>query len=91
MDEACTICGGTKDEHEELNHEFNLNNQLIPKQRTASRPQSRAPIMVVGAIDTQLRKILLDKGILTNEDFAPVRNSGSGPDGDRETGSTEGS
>lgn len=90
--DICSICAGSKDEHEEMNHEFNLNNELIPKDRsTPKMKQPRSMPRVVGAYDIELRQILLNKGIISHEDFAALRNLGAGATGDRETGETEGS
>lgn len=90
-DEPCSICGGSFDEHEEMNHEFNLNNQLIAKDRsTPKRPAQRMPT-VIGAYDLELRQVLLAKGIITNEDFTALRHPGTRPPGDREAGEAEGS
>lgn len=88
-EEPCSICGGTEDEHDVLNHEYNLHNQLIPKNRKKSTPRGQQPILVVGAIDTGLRRLLLEKGILTNEDFATLFSAGTGADGDRGAGETQ--
>lgn len=90
-DEICSICGGCKDDHEILNHEFNLNNQLIPKDRSTPKRQPAGIPMVVGAIDIDLRRILLEKGIINNEDFTALRHPRTGTAGDRETGETSGS
>lgn len=88
-EEPCSICGGDKDEHEVLNHEWNLYNQLIPRDRKKPTPRGQQPILVVGAIDTGLRRLLLEKGILTNEDFATLLSAGTSADGDRGTGETQ--
>ena len=90
-DEVCSICGGSEDEHGSLHHEFNLNNQLIPRSREVKRPKVERIPTVVGAIDLELRHILLEKGIITNEDFAALRNPGAGAAGDREAGEAPGS
>lgn len=90
-EDACSICGGSKDEHEALNHEFNLHNQLIPKERSKPRPQPRQIPTVIGGIDIELRRVLLEKGIITNEDFTSLRHPGAGAPGDRETGEAPGS
>lgn len=89
---ACSICGGSKEDHEMLHHEFNLFNQLIPKHKPqkANQPVQRVPT-VIGGIDLELRHILLEKGIISNEDFTALRNPGGSPSRDRATGETEGS
>lgn len=88
MDDACSICGGSKDEHEDMNHEFNLNNELITKDKSPRQQRQRVVPTVVGAYDIELRRILLDKGIITNEDFTALRNPGTCASGDREAGET---
>lgn len=93
VNEPCTICGNAEDEHDAMNHQYNLNHELITKVRSTPAKQRRQTnqIMVVGAMDTDLRRILLDKGIITGEDFAALRDPGTGPAGDRATGQAEGS
>jgi hypothetical protein len=86
MSEPCSICGGSKDEHEILNHEFNLHNQLIPKVRPTPKQQVQRVPTVIGGIDLELRHILLEKGIINNADFTALRNPGGSTPGDREAG-----
>lgn len=88
-EEPCSICGAPKDDHGGMNHEFNLHNQLIPKSPTRPTPRAQQPIFVVGAIDTSLRKLLLDKGIISHEDLASLFSAGAGTEGDRATGQAE--
>lgn len=85
---ACSICGGTEDDHKMLHHQFNLHNQLIPKKTLEPKAQVQRVPTVIGGIDLELRHILLEKGIITNEDFTALRNPGGGPSGNRETGET---
>lgn len=75
-----------------LNHEFNLNNQLIPKHKSDKSTErvQRVPT-VIGGIDLELRHILLEKGIISNEDFTALRNPGGSPSRDRASGEAEGS
>lgn len=90
MSDGCRVCGSqdeqlhrTKEQDGILNHQWSTTGELI---RVAKTPPSRArqtPILVVGGIDTGLRKLLLDKGILTHEDFASLLSSGPGTEGDR--------
>jgi len=91
-EEPCSICGGSKDDHEQLNHEHNLHNQLISKVHTKKRDDRRQLVpSVIGGIDLDLRHILLTKGIITNEDFAALRHPGNSVAGDREAGEAPGS
>jgi hypothetical protein len=41
---------------------------------------------MVGAIDFELRRVLLEKGIINNEDFAALYHLGASAPGDREAG-----
>jgi hypothetical protein len=87
MSEApCSICGSPKEHHDRMNHEYNLHNQLITRSNTSPKATAQQPILVVGAIDTGLRRLLLEKGILTNEDFATLFSVGASTEGDRGTG-----
>lgn len=91
MSETCSICGKDKDSHAELNHEFNTNGQLIPKAKPvpSNKPQQVRSATVIGAWDLELRQVLVNKGIITNEDLASLRNPNPGPTGDREAGQGE--
>lgn len=89
----CGICGLLRGEHDDrealgtTNHEFNEAGDLIPKDRAkAQRPQTQSFPRVIGVYDLELRKILLDKGIISNEDFAALLNPGTRASRDRETG-----
>jgi hypothetical protein len=92
MTETCGLCGKDRDSHDELNHEFNTNGQLIPKAKPSpsNRPQQVRSATVIGAWDLELRQVLVNKGIITNEDLASLRNSQPSPARDREAGQTEG-
>lgn len=70
--ELCSICSAPEAYHAELNHEFNLNGQLIPKSKQP------APTAASG-IDIALRLLLLEKGIITSQELmlkeAELRNA----------------
>jgi hypothetical protein len=96
MSDRCSLCGLEEEPHAQaeadrrVNHRWSPNGDLIPLPPAGnSAPrQPQQPIMVVGAIDTTLRKILLRKGIITDEDFTAILDPGSsaeGNRGDRET------
>jgi hypothetical protein len=91
MTETCSICGKPQGaEHDQLNHEFNINGQLIPKAKPAhSKPPSAYRPTVIGAWDIELRQALINKGIITHEDLPSLRNPDPSPAGDREAGEGE--
>lgn len=60
--ELCSICGAQEAYHGDLNHEFNLNGQLVPKSK---QPTPTA----ASGIDMALRLLLLEKGILTPKEL----------------------
>lgn len=88
----CGLCSRGEGEHaalEELgqiNHRFSENGNLEQIDRSTPKKQPRAVPTVVGAYDMELRRILLDKGIISHEDFTALRNPGAGASGDREAG-----
>lgn len=95
----CAVCGSdneathrSKEELGILNHRWSPTGELVKaEKRPKSSPPSRPQIMVVGAVDVNLRQLLHEKGILTDEDLAALLDPGAGATGDRGTGETEGS
>ncbi len=95
--EGCRVCGVSEIPHRaaemtgDTKHQFSTDGSLkaVDPQSRARQQRQSQPILVVGAIDTGLRKLLLDKGILTNEDFATLLSPGPGDEGDRGTGETQ--
>lgn len=95
--DGCGICGEDDESKHRaaeqlgsLNHQWSTTGALIPVQRNGSTrpPRPQQPIMVVGALDLALRRLLVDKGILTDADLASLLSPGLGNDGDRGTGAT---
>lgn len=93
--ERCGICGSDdRPYHDELvankvlHHKWSVDGNLEAVHPTppAKRQPPKNQIMVVGAIDISLRKLLHDKGIISDEDFAALCNPGTRPAGDREAG-----
>jgi hypothetical protein len=89
----CALCSRGSEEHKELeergeiNHRFSESGNLEQIDRSTPRKQQARPTAaVIGAIDIDLRRILLKKGIITNADFAALYDPGAGASGDRETG-----
>jgi hypothetical protein len=78
IERACLICGETdRDRHTDRNHQFSEDGELRPVDRSTPRRQNnpQPTVIVAGAIDMPLRKLLLDKGLLTSEDFAALLDS----------------
>jgi hypothetical protein len=97
VSERCWVCGSDdRPRHDELvanyviHHRWSPNGDLVRAERPlpASPKQPRQQIMVVGAVDTTLRKILMDKGIISDQDFAALLDPGDSTDGDRGSGET---
>jgi hypothetical protein len=90
--DRCGVCSRGNQEHIELeergeiNHKYSENGDLVRIDRSTPRKQQNRPTAVIGAIDIDLRRILLKKGIITNADFAALYDPGAGASGDRETG-----
>lgn len=73
----CPICGKNETEHRELeaqrilNHQFSRNGELNPTDRSPKAPQKReSEIMVLPGADLLLRKLLVEKGVLSESDFS---------------------
>lgn len=62
----CRICGALESEHASLNHEFSLDGQLRQKKPQSSEPP---PIRIVRTADTELRALLIGKGLITADDL----------------------
>jgi hypothetical protein len=90
----CLLCGKNELPHAqaeargEINHRWTDTGKLIPVDPKSRRKSPQSPILVVGAVDTGLRKLLLDKGLLTHEDFASLLGAGPSTEGDRGAGET---
>lgn len=76
---SCLVCGTDRDDHGPMNHQFSEDGELRPVDRSTPRRQKnpQPTVIVAGAIDMPLRKLLLDKGILTSEDFAALLDPAS--------------
>ena len=96
-DDRCAVCGTEETPHREaeaagkIRHRFSVDGKLEAVRSEPQRRQGQIPIMVVGAVDVNLRQLLHQKGILTDEDLAALLNPGPRIAGDREPGQTEGS
>lgn len=55
-------CGKTREEHKELNHEFDIVGNLRAKEPVK-------PPAAISGLDIPLRLLLLDKGIITAEEL----------------------
>lgn len=98
MSDRCLVCRIEKPEHDKaevlrtVNHKFSVNGELealsktSPKKAAPPRPQ----IMVVGAVDVNLRELLHKKGILTDEDLSALLDPGASAAGDSGNRSSEG-
>lgn len=91
--ELCEICSVDRPTHRnresrgELNHRFSEEGELVQLERPTPRQQQPSRIQtMVGAIDFELRRVLLEKGIINNEDFAALYHLGASAPGDREAG-----
>lgn len=62
----CSLCGTLLSDHEYSNHEFTLTGQLIPKRQPSSR---QTQIRYVKTADTELRALLIGKGIISADDL----------------------
>lgn len=85
----CYICGGIgrgphsqKEQSGEVNHKFSENGDLVPVQRGSAQRPSNPQVIVAGAIDAPLRRLLIKKGILTDEDFSSLLDPGTSTSGD---------
>ena len=73
------------------NHQFSTDGKLVGVEKgSTKKPPQRPQIMVVGAVDVNLRQLLHQKGFLTDEDLASLLNPGPGPAGDPGDRETEG-
>lgn len=72
---TCRICGVVESSHAALNHEFSLDGQLRAK-RPTPKP---SPVRVIRTADTELRALLIGKGIITAEELnlLPMREEGN--------------
>lgn len=94
----CKICGKNPDEHKELenlkilNHQFSNDGELNPTDRSPQKPEKKnSEVMVLPGADLLLRKLLVEKGVLSDSDFSDAGAIGWQRGGDRENRSEEGS
>lgn len=81
-DELCSICEVKRDEHGDMNHEFNLLGQLIPLKPAAPArqdpPKERDPNPKphgVGEMEKaflRLNEVLLEKGVIDGRDLIQI-------------------
>lgn len=75
--DECAHCSLTRDQHKtaesagRVNHMFSVDGSLAPVERTPPQaPQGGAPqIIVAPAPDIMLRKMLLELGVITQEQY----------------------
>lgn len=90
-EERCSICGKNREQHQELetqrviHHQFSSNGELLEIDRTPKN-KSQQEVMVVPGADILLRRLLLEKGVLSESDFLDSGAAGVGLVGDRPTG-----
>lgn len=72
----CSLCGTLLSDHEYSNHEFTLTGQLIPKRQPSSK---QTQVRYVKTADTELRALLIGKGIISPDDLKllPTREEGN--------------
>lgn len=59
---ACGVCGKSRAEHEDMNHEFDIVGNLRPK-------AAKQPPKALSSVDIPLRLLLIDKGVITAEEL----------------------
>lgn len=89
--DPCVLCDTPRGEHADkearqiLHHKFTEEGgTLVAVQDTPSKkvsPRLHTPT-VIGAYDLELRQILINKGLISHEDFTALRQPGSRPAGD---------
>jgi hypothetical protein len=98
IDAACQICGIVgKTAHTEAeeagirNHKFSENGELVTTDRRPKAvAQTQAPTVIIRTVDTSLRRLLFQKGVLDDADLASLFNFDLGSARDREAGPAEG-
>jgi len=97
IDATCKICGMVgQTPHIEAeqagirNHKFSENGELVTTdRRPKSVAQTQAPTVIIRTVDTSLRHLLFQKGIIDDADLATLFNLDLGIARDRETGAAE--
>lgn len=97
MDDRCGICDSDEPEQHQLDeangvihHRWSIAGDLVPVDRRPQKQRQQPPITVIRSVDTSLRRLLMEKGVLTDEDIATLFNFDLGIARDRETGPTKG-
>lgn len=97
IEDLCKICGKDVDRHRDLesdgiiNHKFSRDGALETLERAGKKTDRRQEVMVVPGADLTLRKLLIEKGILSEQDFIDAGALGSGPRRDNQDRPAEGS
>lgn len=89
-EDTCQICGKGWREHQDLtnrgiiNHEFSRNGELTPVDRSPKKKQQKSPneVMVVPGVDLLVRRLLVEKGVLSEADLADAGAIGYRPPAD---------
>jgi len=89
--DPCLICGLDEREHKaqeaagKIRHAWTNTGELVVSQaKLSAQPRRQPQVVIANGVDLQLRRILMDKGIISNEDFTALLDPGHGDLGDRE-------
>ena len=83
-DDICAVCQVTRAEHGDSNHEFNLEDVLIPKKKPAPAPNTppaqrgvTVGVAEVVALNLRLVERLIAKGVLEGDDLVYIFGGGN--------------
>lgn len=89
--DPCLICGVGEHQHKaqetagDIRHAWTNTGELVVSQaRLGPAPRRQPQVVIANGVDLQLRRILMDKGIISNEDFTALLDPGHSDLGDRE-------